>query len=55
MEKQWKKRPWNKGKKKPITDESGLTWCNCDFPKLIKSIECRGQALCLLCNTPWYH
>lgn len=52
-----KKAPWNKGKRKPITDDLGYNWCNCVNPKLTKNIlkEDRGQAFCLLCLTPWYH
>lgn len=36
LSKQNKKRiPWNKGKRKPITDDLGLKWCDCVNPKLV--------------------
>ena len=47
-------KPWNKGKRKPVIDDAGLAWCNCVNPNLSKTTH-RGQAFCLLCNTPWYH
>ena len=56
MKNEIKKRiPWNKGKRKPIEDDLGYLWCNCENPKLISNHGGRGQAICLLCNTPWYH
>lgn len=45
---------WNRGKRKPITDENGELWCDCKFPRLTTAIG-RGQAFCLLCKTAWYH
>lgn len=39
---------WNRGKRKPYTDDCGYLWCNCLYPKLTSNIG-RGQALCLLC------
>jgi hypothetical protein len=49
-----KKRGGDNGKRKPITDDMGLKWCNCTKPKLISPL-CRGQAYCIKCNNPWYH
>lgn len=49
------KTPWNKGKRKPERDEFGQLWCSCVAPKLTSNSGGRGQALCLLCMTPWYH
>lgn len=48
------RKPWNWGKRKPVTDDCGNKWCNCKEPKLISG-DGRGQAFCLLCFTPWYH
>ena len=48
------RRPWNWGKRKPVTDDCGNKWCDCKEPKLISG-DGRGQAFCLLCMTPWYH
>ena len=45
---------WNRGKRKPTTDDMGYTWCNCLYPKLTSPIS-RGQAWCTLCKTAWYH
>lgn len=50
-----KKLPWNWGKRKPYTDDVGLKWCNCVVPKLTSNSGGRGQALCLLCMTPYFH
>ena len=51
-----KKHPWNYGKRKPIVDEFGYTWCNCEIPKLTASGYLgRGQAYCLKCGNYWYH
>jgi hypothetical protein len=50
-----KRVPWNYGKRKPEPDQDGVLWCNCLNPKLVSNSGIRGQAYCLLCNTPWYH
>jgi len=50
-----KKIPWNLGKRKPIQDDMGQYWCDCKFPKLTHNHGGRGNAICLLCKTPWYH
>lgn len=56
MEEKGKKRTsWNKGKRKPIKDDMGLEWYDCENPKLISIPGYRGQAFCMLCKTPWYH
>ena len=55
MKEKNKKVAWNKGKRKPIIDDMGLTWCDCINPKLIAIQGYRGQAFCMLCKTPWYH
>lgn len=47
-------KPWNKGKRKPEPDDTGILWCACIDPKLTHGTG-RGQALCLLCGYPWYH
>ena len=49
------KHPWNYGKRKPQQDDIGLYWCNCLYPRLTSNAGGRGQAICLLCCTPWYH
>jgi hypothetical protein len=50
-----KRVAWNKGKRKPITDEFGNKWCNCVNPKLTSSGTDDRQALCLLCGHYWYN
>lgn len=50
-----KRIAWNKGKKKPVADQDGYLWCDCDNPKLIGSFHGRGQASCMLCGYPWFH
>lgn len=55
MEKK-KKVPWNKGKRKPIVDEIGNKWCNCETPTLVSNSGIgSGQAYCLKCHSEWYH
>lgn len=49
-----KRTAWNKGKRKPITDEFGDKWCDCVEPKLVSRIS-RGTAWCVKCMTPYYH
>lgn len=48
------RKPWNYGKRKPITDEFGQNWCNCEIPKLTTGIGI-GIAFCVKCCTPYYH
>lgn len=50
-----RKRGGDNGKRKPIVDDVGLSWCNCTKPKLTSNAGGRGQAFCLKCGTPWYH
>lgn len=50
-----KRHPWNKGKRKPIIDDSGNKWCNCVEPDLTSSQGGPEQAYCLLCHNYWYH
>ena len=50
-----KKRGGDNGKRKPITDDMGLTWCNCTRPNLTSNAGGRGQAYCLKCGHPYYH
>lgn len=49
-----KRIPWNKGKRKPIIDEWGDKWCNCEEPKLTSPVT-RGDAWCLKCMCAWHH
>lgn len=49
-----KKRGGDNGKRKPIVDDMGLTWCNCTVPKLTSNAGGRGQAFCLKCMYPYY-
>jgi len=49
------RKPWNWGKRKPVTDDCGNKWCDCVETKLTSNAGGRGQAFCLLCMTPWYH
>lgn len=48
-------RGGDNGKRKPITDDIGLKWCNCTRPRLTSSSGGRGQALCLKCGEYWYN
>lgn len=48
------KKYFGGGYRKPYTDEIGLKWCNCIFPRLTSSVG-RGTAYCLKCGTPYFH
>lgn len=48
------KKLFGGGWRRPITDEWGDKWCNCDIPNLTSSFG-RGLAWCMRCKTPWYH
>jgi hypothetical protein len=48
-------RGGDNGKRKPVTDNMGLKWCDCTKPKLVSNFGGRGQAYCIKCNNPWYH
>lgn len=50
-----KRTPWNKGKRKPITDDLGKKWCNCEKPQLTSNSGGPGQAFCLKCMNYWYN
>ncbi len=51
-----KRIPWNKGKRKPIVDELGYKWCNCEIPNLVSNHGFgRGLAYCLKCKDYYYH
>lgn len=52
------KRYFGGGWRRPIIDEYGNKWCNCDFPKLISNSYdpgAKGQAYCTRCKCYWYH
>ena len=50
-----KESKYDNGKRNPIVDDIGYTWCNCTKPKLTSNAGGRGTAFCLKCGTPYYH
>jgi hypothetical protein len=52
---QKKKRGGDNGKRKPITDDVGIKWCNCTKPKLVSPFHGKGLASCIKCGYPYYH
>jgi hypothetical protein len=53
-EAQLKSKAGFNGYRKPLKDESGVYWCNCNIPVLVSPLN-KGQAHCLRCDCAWYH